>query len=159
MLAIINNVLQNTTKTGKPYVVFDLYTEKRQKINAKLWDTEKNDLPLKNHDVIEVDLHEEEYNGKPSYIVTSYKAVNNVDRKIFLPSISEEKKTMYTEMLDNIIATHVTVKKYSDLLSAFFADYREKYLIWPASKVMHGAYLGGLLEHSVRVCNFAMSLA
>jgi 3'-5' exoribonuclease len=159
MLAIINNILSNTTKNGKPYVVLDLFTEERKKINAKLWDTDKKDLSVKNHQIIDVNLIADDYNGRPSYVVLDYKLVEEkIDRSLFLPSLPEEKRVMYKGMFDGFVS-QITVKKYVDLMSAFIADHGEKFMNWPASKVMHGAYLGGLFEHSVRVCAFSVSLA
>ena len=47
------------------------------------------------------------------------------------------------------------------LLSVFFTKYNlwEKFKIWPAATVLHHAYIGGLLEHSVSVALGARDMA
>ena len=158
--AIVANIMQHETKTGNPFLVLDLFTEKRQKINAKKWNTEKSEFPVNIYDVIECEIEESVYNDQPSYVLKDYNLLDstNVDRGLFIPTLSNEEteklKLYFQDAVDNI-----SEGKYKRLMQCFLKDHEQKFFKAPSAKKMHGAYIGGLLEHSCNVHKLAINIS
>lgn len=157
-LGIICNLMEHETRTGKPYLVIDVFTDERKKINAKIWDKKIADVNFKNYDVIDMLLEEGEYNGQPSYVIHDWTLVENADKSIFIPSLPAEKfeelKAYYLTSVESL-----KINKYKDLMKMFIDEYGERFWSHPAAKQMHGNYLGGLLEHTCFVHKVAMTIA
>ena len=158
--AIVANIMQHETKTGKPFLVLDLFTENREKINAKKWNTDKTDFNVNIYDTIECEIEETVYNNQPSYILHDYNVLDSkdIDKSLFIPSLKINEIENHKEYFNTAIF-QLEESKYKRLMQCFVEDYAEKFFKAPSARKMHGNYIGGLLEHSCNVHKIAMNIA
>lgn len=144
------------TGQGKPYldvILFDGETECR----GKSWNHE-GDIPVKG-DILFILCTKEEYKGNPQVIITHWRPAK--DHEIasveFIPRCSGNLEEMFAEIkrLNNCI----TIPELKNMVFAILADYEKEFIIWPAAMTHHGAYIGGLLEHTYKVLVSAMSMS
>ncbi|MFH2100195.1 MAG: HD domain-containing protein, partial [Pseudomonadota bacterium] len=83
----------------------------------------------------------------------------DLDLSDFMPASPRDRGEMLDELKS--LAATVTDPDLLELLDAFFSDpvFTEKFTSAPAAKMMHHAYLGGLLEHSLSVALLAEAAA
>ena len=95
----------------------------------------------------------------------SFTEVYYLDQEQYPPSgfvKSSPVDSAYLEDSFRDLIAQVNHKAIHDfLLSVFFTKYNlwEKFRIWPAATLLHHAYVGGLLEHSVSVATGARDIA
>src|SRR5207302_1378955 len=82
-----------------------------------------------------------------------------VDLADFLPHTKEDVGKLYAQLLEH--AASITNPWLKKLVAQIISDpyIAAKYKRAPAAKVMHHAYLGGLLEHVVSLCGLAKAVA
>src|SRR4029077_12198078 len=82
-----------------------------------------------------------------------------VDLADFLPQTKEDVGKLYAQLLEHAAAiTNPWLKK---LVTGIITDpaIATRYKRAPAAKVMHHAYLGGLLEHVLSLCGMAKQVS
>src|SRR5258706_4528896 len=112
-------------------------------------------------DFVKVNARVEIYRNKPQLSLQQLRLAKpeEVDLADFLPHTKEDVGKLYAQLLEyagsiaNPWLKELTTSIYS--VSAHATQYRRA----PAAKVMHHAYLGGLLEHVIGFCGPAKQIA
>lgn len=121
-------------------------------IDAFVWDEELFDK-IKTDCSIKVKAKYSKYNGKDKLDITEF---IETKEKVKLPSLSDDEKKNYIKRLEILIG-QITDPEYKQLFNDVFDSVKPLFLIAPAAKRNHHAYLGGLLQHTVEVAEICVS--
>jgi len=147
--------------SGKPYIVMEL-GDSSGRIKAVYWgeDSDMVSRRLEIVPVVRVEGVGNEYKGKCELKLDLVAPAEDDDYKLeeFLPTGERPREELEEELKDTIEI--IENKHLAKLLKIVFIDenIHDKFMKWPAGKLWHGAYLGGLAEHSInvaKICQFA----
>jgi 3'-5' exoribonuclease len=142
-----------STKKGDPFLTVTL-SDRTGEIEAKVWEKVEEFAPLfKEGDVLEVDGIAGSYRNQLQVTLSTLKTVAEMcDPSIFLETTQKDINKM-TASLRDVLKTigHFHIKA---LVESFLADRQFMGLFRqaPAAKNFHHSYIGGLLEHTLSVC-------
>lgn len=150
-----------STKEGKPYLRLEL-GDKTGTIESRMWDQiEAASREVEREDIVKVQGRVEIYRGKPQFSVQQMRKAkpDEIDLADFLPSTKEDVEKLYQQLLAE--AESIKNPWLKKLNASILSDPQiaPRYKRAPAAKVMHHAYLGGLLEHVVGLCGLAHQIA
>jgi 3'-5' exoribonuclease len=150
-----------STREGKQYLRLEL-GDRSGTIEARMWD--QFDVPAKDisrDDFVKVNARVEIYRNKPQLSLQQLRLAKpeEVDLADFLAHTKEDVGKLYTQLLE--YAGSITNPWLKKLVTGIISDpaIAAKYKRAPAAKVMHHAYLGGLLEHVIGLCGLAKQIA
>ncbi|HKW56110.1 MAG TPA: OB-fold nucleic acid binding domain-containing protein [Candidatus Acidoferrum sp.] len=149
------------TREGKSYLRLEL-GDRTGTIEARMWDQfETAAKEFARDDVVKVQARVEIYRNRPQLALLQLRRARpeEVDLTDFLPHTKEDVDKLWTQLLD--YANSISDPPLKTLVSAILGDpaVAVRYRRAPAAKVMHHAYLGGLLEHVVSLCGMAKQAA
>jgi 3'-5' exoribonuclease len=149
------------TREGKPYLRLEL-GDRSGTIEARMWDQfEVAAKDVSRDDFVKVQARVEIYRNKPQLSLQQLRRAKpeEVDLADFLPHTKEDVGKMWTQLLG--YADGITNPWLKKLCNTILGDpaVAARYKRAPAAKVMHHAYLGGLLEHVVGLCGLAKQIA
>ncbi len=142
-----------TTKSGRTYYSLKLQ-DKTGQLDGKVWDLtnsiehfEASDFILAEGDVIN-------YNGAPQLNIRRIRKAEEgeYDPKEFIPSTEQDIEKMYEELL--WLINKVEHPRLHELLESFFVKdtvFISEFKMHSAAKAVHHGFLGGLLQHTLRV--------
>ena len=147
-------------RNGDDYVGLKL-KDKSGTIDAKIWN---NLIYLKERfdegDFVRVEGESNYYNDNWQIIIKDIEKIdeNTVDASQFLPSSRKNIQTMEKELF--MLINGVGNQALKKLLTSIFEDkgFLAKFCLAPAAKVMHHAYVGGLLEHTLSVAKLSKEI-
>ncbi len=149
------------TREGKPYLRLEL-GDRSGTIEARMWD--QFDVAVKDigrDDFVKVSARVEIYRNKPQLALQQLRLAKpeEVDLADFLPHTKEDVAKLYAQLLE--YAGSIANPWLKKLVTGILSDpgIAAKYQRAPAAKVMHHAYLGGLLEHVIGLCGLAKQIA
>ena len=149
------------TREGKPYLRLEL-GDRSGTVEARMWD--QFDAAVKNinrDDFVKVNARVEIYRNKPQLFLQQLRLARpeEVDLADFLPHTKEDVVKLYAQLLEH--AASIGNPWLKRLVTQIISDpgIAAKYKRAPAAKVMHHAYLGGLLEHVISLCGLAKQIA
>jgi len=149
------------TREGKPYLRLEL-GDRSGTIEARMWD--QFDIAAKDisrDDFVKVQARVEIYRNKPQLSLQQLRLAKpeEVDLADFLPHTKEDVGKLYAQLLE--YAGSIGNPWLKKLVAGIISDpgIAAKYKRAPAAKVMHHAYLGGLLEHVIGLCGLAKQIA
>ena len=150
-----------STKEGKTYLRLEL-GDRTGSIEARMWDQfEAVTREVEREDIVKVQGRVEIYRGRPQFSVQQMRKAKpeEVDLADFLPSTKEDVEKLYKQLLAE--ADSIKNPWLKQLNTQILSDPHISacYKRAPAAKVMHHAYLGGLLEHVVGLCGLARQIA
>src|SRR2546429_4454860 len=150
-----------STKEGKPYLRLEL-GDRSGTIEARMWDQiDAISKEVDREDIVKVQGRVEIYRGKPQLSVQQMRKAkpNEVDLADFLPSTKEDVEKLFKQLLAE--AASIKNPWLNKLNTEILNDPKisTRYKRAPAAKVMHHAYLGGLLEHVIGLCGLAHQIA
>ncbi len=150
-----------TTRAGKAYLRLAL-GDRSGTIEAVMWDQfEASAKDISRDDIVKVNARVEIYRNKAQLTLQQLRLAKpeEVDLADFLPHTKEDVGKLWAQLLEyaNSIANPWLKKLVNGILSEPANAARFKRA--PAAKVMHHAYLGGLLEHVVGLCGLAKQIA
>ena len=150
-----------STKEGKPYLRLEL-GDRSGTIEARMWDQiDTISKEVGREDIVKVQGRVEIYRGKPQFSVQQMRKAkpDEVDLTDFLPSTKEDVEKLFKQLLAE--AASIKNPWLNKLSSEILNDPKisARYKRAPAAKVMHHAYLGGLLEHVIGLCGLAHQIA
>jgi 3'-5' exoribonuclease len=149
------------TNTGKPYLRMEL-GDRSGKVEARMWDQfEVLAKDVSRDDFVKVQARVEIYRGKPQLALLQFRQAKPEEIELgdFLPHTPQDVTAMYQQLFTT--AERMRNPWLKQLVTNILADpeIAARYKRAPAAKVMHHAYLGGLLEHVVGLCGLAQVLA
>ncbi|MGH9415447.1 MAG: 3'-5' exoribonuclease YhaM family protein [Terriglobales bacterium] len=144
-------------KDGEPYLDL-LLGDRTGQIKAVMWDrVAEIQAEFAQDDFIRVRGQVQEFRDKPQLKIDRLRRVEEADIRLadYLPATSQDVEAMWRELQGRIAA--MTNPHLQALLRAIFDDpaIAERYRRAPAAKVLHHAYLGGLLEHVTSLARLA----
>jgi len=150
-----------STKEGKPYLRLEL-GDRGGTIEARMWDQiEAITKEVDREDIVKVQGRVEIYRGKPQFSVMQMRKAKpeEVDLADFLPATKEDVERLFTRLLAEADSIQNPWLKKLNMSILNDPKIGPRYKRAPAAKVMHHAYLGGLLEHVVGLCGLAHQVA
>jgi 3'-5' exoribonuclease len=149
------------TREGKAYLRLEL-GDRSGTIEARMWD--QFDAVVKDvnrDDFVKVQARVEIYRNKPQLSLQNLRLAKpeEIDLADFLPQTKADVGKLYAELLE--YAGSIANPWLKKLTTGILSDPKiaVRYKRAPAAKVMHHAYLGGLLEHVVGLCGLAKQIA
>lgn len=144
-------------KNGKPYIAMTLM-DRTGTIEARVWDNVERFAPLfDSGDFIEAGGLAVAYQGRVQLKVEKIKRLesNSVDPEEFLPRSPRDRGEMLKRLRE--LLESIKDEQLRGLVLGCLDDdeFRESFAKAPAAKTIHHAYLGGLLEHTLAVCELA----
>lgn len=145
------------TREGKPYLRLEL-GDRSGTIEARMWDQfEAAAKGINRDDFVKVQGRVELYRNRPQLAVMQVRLAKpeEIDLADFLPQTKADVGKLYEQLLS--FAGAITNPWLKKLCLGFVNDpsIAARYKRAPAAKVMHHAYLGGLLEHVISLCGLA----
>ena len=145
------------TREGKPYLRLEL-GDRSGTIEARMWDQfEAAAKGINRDDFVKVQARVEIYRNRPQLSVMQVRVAKpeEIDLADFLPQTKADVTKLYVQLLE--YAGSISNPWLKKLVAGILCDpaITAKYKRAPAAKVMHHAYLGGLLEHVISLCELA----
>jgi 3'-5' exoribonuclease len=144
-------------KSGEPYLSLTL-GDRTGDVEAKMWDNASEVmLTFERDDFVKVKGLYQIFQNRPQ--ITVHKLMRADEREIdfadYFPASTRDPEEMFAELrqlIDGLANPHLKA-----LLDGLFADERiaRAYKLAPAAKVVHHAYLSGLIEHVLSVAKLA----
>ena len=149
------------TREGRSYLRLSL-GDRSGTIEARMWDLfEAPAKDISRDDFVKVQARVEIYRDRPQLALQQIRVAkpDEVDLADFLPHTKEDVGKLWSQLLD--YANSITNPWLQKLTLAMLNDpaTAARYKRAPAAKIMHHAYLGGLLEHVVGLCGLAKQIA
>jgi 3'-5' exoribonuclease len=149
------------TREGRAYLRLEL-GDRSGTIEARMWD--QFELPAKNvnrDDFVKVQARVEVYKNRPQLALLQLRVAKpeEIDLADYLPHTTADVEKMWAQLL--AYAESIGNSWLKTLVTAIISDPQvtKCYKRAPAAKVMHHAYMGGLLEHVVSLCEMAKRVA
>jgi 3'-5' exoribonuclease len=148
-------------KDGNPFLTVTL-ADRTGQVKGVVWDqVERIVAAVSEGDFVHVRARSGEYRGSLQLVVKDMARVpaEQVDAADFLAATTRDVTKMFArlkEMTDRMQTPHLRA-----LFEAFWADddFVAAYLRAPAAKLMHHAYIGGLLEHTLSMAVLSETIA
>jgi 3'-5' exoribonuclease len=149
------------TREGKQYLRLEL-GDRSGTIEARMWDQfEAIAKEFGRDDFVKVQARVEIYRNKPQLSLQQVRRAKpeEVDLADFLPHTKEDVAKLWAQLLE--YADSIASPWLKKLVNGVITDpaIAARYKRAPAAKVMHHAYLGGLLEHVIGLCGLAKQVA
>jgi 3'-5' exoribonuclease len=149
------------TRDGKPFLRLEL-GDRTGTIEARMWENfEEVAAAIQRDDFVKVQGRIELYRERPQIALERLRKAEpeEIEPRDFFPHTAED-----IDDLNRRLAGYVAGIRnpwLGRLLGALLADQEiaEKLKRAPAAKLMHHAYLGGLLEHIVSLCGLCLAVA
>jgi 3'-5' exoribonuclease len=149
-----------TTRKGDLFISLTL-ADRTGEVDGKIWkDAEQMSSRFQKGDVCEVEGYAGSYRGRIQITVSGIKALKEeTDPSIFLESAQVDPSEMMKSLRG--ILREVKNGHLRRLIERFLGDQRFVSLFKsaPAAKSFHHNYLGGLLEHTLSVCQMSKLVA
>jgi 3'-5' exoribonuclease len=149
------------TREGKAYLRLEL-GDRSGTIEARMWD--QFDAVVKDinrDDFVKVQARVEIYRNKPQLSLQNLRLAkpDEIDLADFLPHTKEDVGKLYAQLQE--YAASISNPWLKKLVTGIISDpsIAVRFKRAPAAKVMHHAYLGGLLEHVISLCGLARQIA
>ncbi len=143
------------TSSNKEYWSLTL-GDKTGEIDAKVWEDKLDTCEsAKEGDAVLISGAVNEYKGKKQLIIESMQITEDYEISDFLQQTSKDIDKMFKIIEKNI--SGMQNKHLKSLLNQFYKDeeFSEKFKQAPGAKVIHHAYVGGLLEHVSEMLGYA----
>jgi 3'-5' exoribonuclease len=149
------------TREGKQYLRMEL-GDRSGTVEARVWEAfEAIAKDINRDDFVKVAARVEIYRNKPQLILQQVRraAPEEIDLSDFLPHTKENVDEMWTRAktyaaeIENFWLNKLVLSILNDPQTA------QRFKRAPAAKVMHHAFIGGLLEHVVGLCGLAKQIA
>ncbi|OQX63210.1 MAG: hypothetical protein B5M56_03725 [Desulfococcus sp. 4484_241] len=149
-------------KDGNPFLRLVL-SDRTGTVDAVVWDNaEQINARISEGTFVHVIGNVSLYRGNPQLTLTSVEQCDrdSVDASDFLPVTKGDVNSMFRRVL--AITRTIESRDLKSLLELFWNDddfVENRFKRAPAAKLMHHAYLGGLLEHTLAVAELAALVA
>jgi 3'-5' exoribonuclease len=158
---LVNEKEVRNSRAGKAYLRLDL-GDRSGTIEAVMWDQfEASAKDIGRGDVVKVNARVESYRNKLQLTLQQLRLAKpeEVELADYFPHTKEDVGKMWAQLLE--FADSIENPWLKKLVNGIISDpaTAARYKRAPAAKVMHHAYLGGLLEHVIGLCGLAKQVA
>ncbi len=148
-------------KTGEPYLSLSL-GDKTGDVDAKMWDNVAEVIDtFERDDFIRVKGVLQVYQNRPQFTVHKLQRLSDdeVDKSDFFPASKRDPNEMFAELMG--LVREMSNPHLKALIETVFADesIARRYRLAPAAKLVHHAWLGGLIEHVLSLCELCRLVA
>ncbi|HIA27810.1 MAG TPA: HD domain-containing protein [Planctomycetes bacterium] len=148
-----------TARNGKHFIQMAL-RDHTSSVKAVRWETSREEFrKVESKPFLRVEGRVEEYQGNPQVIVDKLEALSakdaNLEATDFLPRTKHDVDAMQKELEERIAAISDEGVRSLVLRILERPGLRENLRTAPAGKMMHHAYIGGLLEHVLSLVQLA----
>ncbi|MYL46237.1 3'-5' exoribonuclease YhaM [Virgibacillus halodenitrificans] len=156
---LIKDVIKGVTSNGKPFLTLML-RDKTGEIEAKLWDTTKEDETVcVPEQIIKLAGEINQFRGKAQLKILSFRPsqpTDDVHVSDFVEKAPIEKEELTEKLTEAIFEMqNPTLQR---LVRAFIRKYQEDLLVYPAATKNHHEYVSGLAHHIVSMLAIAREL-
>ncbi len=149
------------TREGRAYLRLEL-GDRSGTIEARMWEQfESAAKDIQRDDFVKVQARVEVYRNRPQLAVHQLRLAKpeEIDLADYLPHTTADVEKLFIELRS--YAESISSPFLKTLVLNILADPETArcYKRAPAAKVMHHAYLGGLLEHVISLCGMARRVA
>jgi uncharacterized domain HDIG len=149
------------TKEGKPYLRLEL-CDRSGTVEARMWTKfEVVAQEVAREDIVKVEARVELYRDRTQLALIQLRKARpeEIELADYLPHTKQDVEKMWAELL--AYGLSITNVWLQTLVLSILNDpsVAQRFKKAPAAKVMHHAYLGGLLEHVVGLCGLARQVA
>jgi 3'-5' exoribonuclease len=149
------------TREGRAYLRLEL-GDRSGTIEARMWDQFENAAKdIQRDDFVKVQARVEVYKNRPQLALIQLRLAKpeEIDLADYLPHTTADVDKMFAEL--RAYAEAISNPWLKQLVLGLIVDpeIARCYKRAPAAKVMHHAYLGGLLEHVISLCGMARRVA
>jgi len=149
------------TREGRAYLRLEL-GDRSGTIEARMWDQFENAAKdIQRDDFVKVQARVELYRNRPQLALIQMRLAKpeEIDLADYLPHTTADVEKMFGELRG--YGESISNPWLKQLVLGIIADpeIARCYKRAPAAKVMHHAYLGGLLEHVISLCGMARRVA
>jgi 3'-5' exoribonuclease len=157
---LVHEKEMRNTREGKSYLRLAL-GDRSGVIEARMWDLFENAArDISRDDFVKVQARVELYRDRPQLSILQVRLAkpDEIDITDFLPHTKEDIGKLWSQLLD--YAGSISNPGLRQLSLAILNEPKIAvcYQRAPAAKVMHHAYIGGLLEHVVSLCGLAKQI-
>ncbi len=148
-------------KKGDPYLSLQL-GDRTGELDAKMWDNVVDVMEtFERDDFVKVKGLIQIFHNRPQLTLHTIQRISDrdVDFGDYFPASTRDRNEMWLELRG--FAAAVANPHLNRLLAALLddPDVARRYREAPAAKQIHHAYLGGLIEHVLSLCNLARMVA
>ena len=153
-LFLLSDVVQRKTRDGRPFVLCTL-RDRTGQINGVYWDIPDYVNALLRPGIpVLISGQVNNYKNALQVNITDANIANNIDASELLPASQRPIEEMIAELREFIDSLN---EPWNTLVSGILLDQDVlmQYANAPAARVMHHAYIGGLLEHTLTMAKTA----
>jgi 3'-5' exoribonuclease len=149
------------TREGKSFLRLEL-GDRSGTIEARLWENaDQATATFSRDDIVKVQARVELYRGKTQLAVDRIRRADpgDVDLSDYFPHTAEDVDKLYARLLEH--AASLNNQWFRRLIATIIEDPETvpRLKRAPAAKMMHHAFLGGLLEHVISLCDLCRVVA
>ena len=148
------------SKKKQDYLCLKLF-DKTGEVDSRVWDIPKElDVSTLKNCIVKVQGTVDEWKDELQFQVSKIRLVveeDGVDMADFFERSERDPEEMFTELL-TFVDRNVPNIYLGELLGFMLTQNATNFKLAPAGKSVHHAYLGGLLEHSLSLCELAIPL-
>ena len=149
------------SRNGKNYLSL-LLQDKTGTINAKVWDLNNQIQSFEENDFIKIDAIVLSYQNEPQLTVKKIRRSQEgeYDPMDYIPSTDKNIEELYEKIVK--VINSIKNNYIKALLENIYIkndELRERFKVHSAAKTMHHNYMGGLLEHTLSICEICDFLA
>jgi 3'-5' exoribonuclease len=151
---LMSDVVQRKTRDGRPFVLCTL-RDRTGQINGVFWDIpDYINALLRPGIAVLISGQVNNYKNSLQVNITDANLAHNVDASELLPASQRPIEEMIDELKEIIDSLN---EPWKGFVSALLLDqeFLIQYANAPAARVMHHAYIGGLLEHTLTMAKIA----
>jgi len=144
------------TKNGDPFISITL-SDRTGDVESRVWENALELSSLFNEGaILEVEGHATSYKSRIQLVLSNLKVADEEDPIIFLESAPRDIDEMMGALRG--IITKIKDSHLKALSNRFVSDrsFTELFKRAPAAKNFHHNYIGGLLEHTLAVCEMSL---
>lgn len=153
MKYLVQSVSKSETRNKKPFLRMTLLEQGGKSYPGVFWDPGSFECVAGEY--IDALVEEGEYKGEKQLNIKAARVTGAASDDAFLPRTPYSIDGLYAELTEFVGG--VVDENIRKLLAAAIEDERWKRA--PAAQIIHHAYLGGLLEHTVNICRLAHAVA
>jgi len=149
------------TREGKPFLRLEL-SDRTGSIEARIWENvEYVVAAFDRDDIVKLQARVESYRNKTQLAIDKIRRADpkEIDLSDYFPHTTEDVEQLYLRLCAH--AASVRTPSLNLLLTSVIEDPAivPRLKRAPAAKIMHHAFLGGLLEHMVSLCDLCRVVA
>ena len=155
---LLQDVIRRETKDGRPYLLTS-FRDKTGQLNGVFWDVPEDVEEWVRPGIITlVTGRVSSYKNSLQINATDLNPAMTTDMDDYLPASSRSSKTMVAELREIVKELGEPWKRLVTKI-LLDEDFLSRFTNAPAARILHHAYVGGLLEHSLSMAGLAKYLA